>query len=78
MIVATCHAIDRYIERVEPVDRAQAEARLTSGRIEAAAKFGAHYVRLGTGHRIVIQDGYVITVLPRETRAGYVMGKLRG
>jgi hypothetical protein len=70
MIHITAHAIQRFIERVAKVSVQDARERLSSPAVIAAAKFGAHYVRLGTGQRIVIQDGKVITVLPSEHRRG--------
>ena len=76
MIEASVHAVDRYIERVAPVSRDEATRALTNKRIEAAATFGARYVRLPTGHRIVIENGIVVTLLPRDARRGYVMAKL--
>ena len=60
----TTHAIERYTDRVEQVSDAVAVARLTSATIQAAANFGARFVRLPTGHRVVIENGAVVTVLP--------------
>ena len=77
MIQATAHSIDRYIERVAPVSRIEAEAALTNKRINAAASFGADYIRLGSGHRAVIVDGFVVTILPADTKRGYIAAKLR-
>jgi len=64
MIHITTHAIQRYTERVEPVTPAQAHAALSSPAITLAAQFGAPYVRLGTGQRVVIHKDKVLTVLP--------------
>lgn len=66
----TAHAIDRYIERVAPVERAEAHSRIAAaGRaIEFAAAFGGHTVRLGSGAKLVIRGVgrvRVVTVLPR-------------
>ena len=77
MIEATTHAIDRYIERVAPVSRSEAHAALCSQRMDMAAEFGAHYVKLGSGHRVVIKDGFVVTVLPARAKPGYVFHQLR-
>lgn len=65
----TAHAIERFQERVANVSADEARETLTSLTRQAAA-FGAPYVRLGTGQRIVINDGAVITVLPDHTRPG--------
>lgn len=61
----TNHACLRYQERVAPVSIEVARERLSSAVIEQAAAFGAMFVRLGTGQRIVIHDGRVITVLTK-------------
>jgi len=68
MIRVTRHAIDRCRERVPGITTEdQARALLSSSAIVIAWRFGAKYVRLGTGHRVVIEDGAVTTVLPAET-----------
>lgn len=62
----SAHAVERYIERVCPNASAeQAKDALTSPTITKAARFGAHYVKLGTGQHVVIEDQTIITVLPR-------------
>lgn len=66
MIRVSSHAISRYRERVALVDYGTALAVLSSAAIQAAASFGAKYVRLGTGQRVVIEDGAVVTVLPAD------------
>lgn len=71
----THHAIDRYIERVRPVDRISArEAMLAAQRgIEAAAAFGAHVVRLPEGAGLIVRGlnpVRVVTVLAPGNRAG--------
>ncbi len=61
------HAIERCIERVAGCStEEQARAVLSSRAVNQAHDFGAHYVRLGTGQHVVIRDGTVITVLPKE------------
>jgi hypothetical protein len=67
MIHVSSHAISRYRECVAPVSYDEARAALATPVIEAAACFGAHYVRLGGGQRVVIEEGTVVTVLePRH------------
>lgn len=69
MIRVTYHAITRAMERIPGVcTEDQARALLSTKAIAAAANFGAKYVRLGTGQRIVIEEGSVITVLPADTQ----------
>ena len=56
MITVTAHAIDRYIERVEPVDRETAYAIIAGAErtIEAAARFGATVVRLPNRAKLLL------------------------
>ena len=79
-VIASDHAIKRYQERAGPVSREEAERALTSRQIEAAAKFGAKYVKLGNGCRVCLRkDGpvtVVVTVLPSECTTGYVVNSL--
>lgn len=66
MTHVTAHAIERYQERVENLSHEAVTERLSCPAVQVAAAFGACFVRLSTGHRIVIKDGDVITVLPAE------------
>lgn len=66
MLTVSHHAIQRYQERVANVTEEQARAALSTRAIQIAAKFGARFVRLGTGHRVAISDSVVVTVLPIE------------
>jgi hypothetical protein len=63
MIHVTHHAVQRFQERVANWPEDRVRAALSSPLVHKAAEFGAHYIRLGTGQRIVIEDGAVITVL---------------
>lgn len=67
----TGHAIERCIERV-PGIRTEDEARgiMTTNVVRAAVAFGAPFVKLGTGQRIVIEAGSIVTVLPADTVRG--------
>lgn len=62
----TQHAIDRYRERVADVSEDQARETMSCAFVQNAADFGAPYVRLGTGQRLVIANHSVVTVLPKE------------
>lgn len=66
----TKHAIERAIERGIARTEEQALAVLNSQAVQTALAFGAPFVRLASGHRIVVTDGAIITVLPPETRLG--------
>lgn len=64
----TQHAVDRYIERVDPVAPAKARAAIEAAFpvIRKAAAFGCDTVVLGNGGRLVLQGDVVVTVLPKR------------
>ena len=63
----TTHAIERLLERVNPrLTWDEAREALSSPAIQCAARIGAPYVKLGTGQRVVIDNGSVVTVLPKD------------
>lgn len=62
----TLHAVERYQQRVANVSDAEARAALSCRNFQLAADFGAPFVRLGTGHRVVIEQHRVVTVLPAD------------
>lgn len=64
----TPHAVDRYIERVDPVSRDVAMERIlgSAHAIDVAVAFGARVVRLGNGAKLIIDKRKVITVIPRS------------
>jgi hypothetical protein len=64
MIHVTAHAISRHMERCGSATHAEAETALRSSAVLAAAAFGAPYVKLPSGHRIVLMGRSVVTVLP--------------
>ena len=66
----TRHALDRYAERVAPLDEATIRRRLSCPAIRAAIAFGAPYVRLASGHRVALEGDCVVTVLPKEHDTG--------
>jgi hypothetical protein len=61
----TDHAIVRYLERVKGIDMDIIRAELASPTAEIADKFGAPIVILSSGHRVVVRNGCVSTVLPK-------------
>lgn len=63
-LIITPHAVSRYQERVRRVSDDDAIRALSTPFISAAAEFGATYVRLGSGHRVVLDRMMVVTVLP--------------
>jgi phosphate uptake regulator len=60
----SAHAAQRYIERVADVSVEQARAALSCRAVVTACAFGAPFVRLASGHRVVISGMDVVTVLP--------------
>jgi len=69
-LFVTPHAIQRYRERVENVSPLEVDRRLNELAFIRAAFFGAPFVKLGGGQRVVIKDWQVITVLPSDHMAG--------
>ena len=78
MVHVTGHAIERYRERVSALGDEEIVAALSTPLIEAAAEFGARYVRLGSGQRVVLSDNHVVTVLPRHCRKRRLREKENG
>lgn len=63
----SAHALERAMERIPGVTSAEeARAVLSSKTIMMAIEFGARFVRLGTGQRVLVEDDCVVTVLPAE------------
>jgi hypothetical protein len=65
----TPHAIQRFIERVRVCTEQEAEEALSTKAFHTAATLGRCSVRLGSGHRAVMRNGAVITVLPHGVHA---------
>jgi hypothetical protein len=61
----TAHAIDRYIERIAPVERGEAYAVMISAEaaILRAAAFGGHVVRIASGAKLIITGRSQIRVV---------------
>jgi len=68
----TRHAVQRYCERVCAVSPTTAKRALSSTAVQAAVAFGAPFVRLPTGQRIVVREGNVVTVLQADTPRIYL------
>lgn len=66
-IHVTVCAIERYCEQLHTTPD-QAIAAMAALRLQQAADFGAPFVRLPTGQRLVIKDHHVVTVLPANHR----------
>lgn len=72
----TTHAVHRYQERVANLPDADVRAALSVAAVELASDIGAPFVKLGTGQHVVVRDGTVITVLPKDKHPG-AMGRDR-
>ena len=66
----TSHALSRALERLGCNTVAEAEEVLRSPTIARAAAFGAPFVRLPSGHRVVLIGNRVVTVLPKNYSMG--------
>lgn len=69
-MIITAHAIMRFQERVANIPEADIITLLNTKTVQAAISFGAPYVRLGSGHRLAIAEGAIITVLPADYKRG--------
>lgn len=65
-LLITDHAVERFQQRVRPCTADEARTALSSPAVQAAALFGAQFVRLATGHRIALKGHVVMTVIPPD------------
>lgn len=64
--IISAHAIERYQQRVRPCSDDEAREAMSTPFIRAAVAFGAHLIRLGSGHRLIIRNGAIITITPAQ------------
>lgn len=69
-VYVTRHAIKRYQERVADVPAAQIWRSLDCPAVRIAIEFGARFVRLAGGQRLVLEGSNIITVLPEDYCTG--------
>lgn len=69
-VFLTRHAIQRYRERVADVPACEVWRALDSRAVRAAIDFGARFVRLAGGQRVVLEENRVVTVLPADHYIG--------
>lgn len=69
-VFLTRHAIQRYRERVADVPASAIWAALDTPTVRIAIDFGARFVRLSGGQRIVLEKNRIVTILPRERCRG--------
>lgn len=66
-IHVTQHAVQRYQERVSNLPDEQVRASLAANpAVRRAVNFGAPFVKLPGGQRVVLYKGRVITILPKD------------
>lgn len=69
-VTVSRHAMDRYRERVADPPDCEIFAALSGPTFELAAEIGAPFVKLPTGHHVVIRDATVVTVLSADRGLG--------
>jgi hypothetical protein len=65
-VFLTLHAIKRYRERVADVPACEIWRALDCRAVRTAIDFGARYVRLSGGQRVVLDENRVVTILPKD------------
>lgn len=68
-LFVTDHAVQRYRERVRDLPDVEIRCALSTRAFVKAADLGRCAVILPTGHRAVMRNGSVITVLPLGAHA---------
>ena len=63
-------ALDRYRELVANLSDREIFTALSGPTFELAAEIGAPFVKLGSGHRAVIREGTVVTILHADCSCG--------
>lgn len=69
-VMVSVHAVDRYRQHVADVAPDAARAAMLTPAVYTAAAFGARFVRLAGGQRLVIRNGAITTVLPADHPRG--------
>lgn len=69
-VYLTRNAIQRYRERVADVSPAEIWRALDCPAVRVAIEFGARFVRLSGGQRVVLEENRVVTILPRDRCRG--------
>lgn len=67
-IPVTDHAVERWNSRIGPATREEVEQALDTPGIRRAASLGKCTVILATGHRAILSDGVVVTVVPKPRK----------
>ncbi|WP_086619233.1 hypothetical protein [Erythrobacter tepidarius] len=72
----TRHAIQRYRERVADLPAAEIWRALDVPAVRVAIEFGARFVRLAGGQRVVLEENRIVTILPRDHCRGSLSRRL--
>lgn len=72
----TRHAIQRYRERVADVPAIDIWRALDIPAVRIAIDFGAPFVRLAGGQRVVIKESRIVTILPSDRCRGTLSRRL--
>jgi hypothetical protein len=75
-VFLTRHAMQRYRERVADVPAAEIWRALDIPAVRVAIDFGARFVRLAGGQRVVLEDNRIVTILPRDRCRGSLSRRL--
>ncbi len=75
-VFLTRYAIQRYRERVADVPAADIWRALDTPTVRIAIEFGARFVRLSGGQRIVLEQNRIVTILPRDRCRGSLARRL--
>lgn len=67
----SAHAIQRYRERVADMPDEQIIVALSGKAFTACAAIGRGAVVLPSGHRAIVDNGLVVTVLPKGSFAAW-------
>lgn len=65
-VCLTHHALARYRERVADLSDGGIRAAVDTPALQCAIDFGAPYLRLPGGQRLVLDGATILTVLPKE------------
>ncbi len=75
-VFLTRHAIQRYRERVADVPAADIWRALDIPAVRIAIEFGARFVRLSGGQRIVLEQNRIVTILSSDRCRGSLARRL--
>lgn len=75
-VYLTRHAIQRYRERVADLPAAEIWRALDIPAVRIAIDFGARFVRLSGGQRVVLRENRVVTILPHDRCRGSLARRL--